>query len=382
MKFPILAMLASSPAHGYELKQELEQHFGAALPPLNTGQIYTSLARLERDGLVDADRVAQDSRPNKRVYRLTAAGAGGARRVGRPAHPGLAAARRVLHEAGARRTGGHRRSARAHRAPARRVPPGLRDLDRLGGRERRRAQALLIEGAALHLEADLKWLALCEERLDRGGHAMEHGPSHQGSRADLRDRRHRGRGSARGRPGGRRGRVRQRHGALGCGKSTLLHLLGGLDRPTAGEVARRAPRRQLSEARGRVLRRHEVGFVFQFFNLVANLTVADNIELPGLLAGCRRARRARAGASCSATSASPSWPARSPAASPAASSSAWPGPGARQPARHAARRRADRQPRQPERTRGPGPAAPPPRAAARPSSSSPTTRAWPAPRTA
>jgi DNA-binding PadR family transcriptional regulator len=70
MKFPILAMLASSPAHGYELKQQLEHHFGAALPPLNTGQIYTSLARLERDGLVDADRVAQDSRPNKRVYRL------------------------------------------------------------------------------------------------------------------------------------------------------------------------------------------------------------------------------------------------------------------------------------------------------------------------
>ena len=74
MKFPILAMLATTPAHGYELKRELEQHFGAALPPLNTGQIYTSLARLERDGLVDADRVAQDSRPNKRVYHLTPEG--------------------------------------------------------------------------------------------------------------------------------------------------------------------------------------------------------------------------------------------------------------------------------------------------------------------
>src|SRR4029079_559864 len=74
MKFPILAMLATSPAHGYELKRELEQHFGAALPPLNTGQIYTSLARLERDGLVDVEGVAQDSRPNKRVYRLTADG--------------------------------------------------------------------------------------------------------------------------------------------------------------------------------------------------------------------------------------------------------------------------------------------------------------------
>src|SRR5919199_1286988 len=61
MKFPILALLATSAAHGYELKRELEQHFGAALPPLNTGQIYTALARLERDGLVDADRAALEA---------------------------------------------------------------------------------------------------------------------------------------------------------------------------------------------------------------------------------------------------------------------------------------------------------------------------------
>src|SRR5438876_286581 len=152
MKFPILAMLASSPAHGYELKRELEHHFGAALPPLNTGQIYTSLARLERDGLVDADRVAQDSRPNKRVYRLTDAG----------------------------------RVARAD------------------------------------------WVAQ---------------PT----------------------PGTR---------------------LRGLDRPTRGEVhlgERRVD--QLSEAAWAILRRRQIGFVFQFFNLIANLTVADNIELPGLLGG-------------------------------------------------------------------------------------------------
>jgi putative ABC transport system ATP-binding protein len=75
-------------------------------------------------------------------------------------------------------------------------------------------------------------------------------------------------------------------GPSGCGKSTLLHLLGGLDRPTAGEVhlgGRRVD--QLSEANWALLRRREVGFVFQFFNLIANLTVADNVELPGLLAG-------------------------------------------------------------------------------------------------
>jgi putative ABC transport system ATP-binding protein len=75
-------------------------------------------------------------------------------------------------------------------------------------------------------------------------------------------------------------------GPSGCGKSTLLHLLGGLDRPTAGEVALGGRRvDQLSEAAWAILRRREVGFVFQFFNLIGNLTVADNVELPGLLAG-------------------------------------------------------------------------------------------------
>src|ERR1044072_2324822 len=74
MRFPLLALLAQGPAHGYELKQALEQRFGAVLPPLNAGQIYTTLSRLQRDGLVEDDAVAQDGRPNKRVYRLTDAG--------------------------------------------------------------------------------------------------------------------------------------------------------------------------------------------------------------------------------------------------------------------------------------------------------------------
>src|SRR3954471_23984317 len=71
MRFPLLALLATGPAHGYELKQALEQRFGAVLPPLNAGQIYTTLSRLERDDLVQDDAVAQNGRPNKRVYNLT-----------------------------------------------------------------------------------------------------------------------------------------------------------------------------------------------------------------------------------------------------------------------------------------------------------------------
>ncbi|MGE5636250.1 MAG: ABC transporter ATP-binding protein [Nocardioidaceae bacterium] len=83
-------------------------------------------------------------------------------------------------------------------------------------------------------------------------------------------------------------------GPSGCGKSTLLHLLGGLDVPTDGAVYLAGLRLDtLSEARRAVLRRQRVGYVFQFFNLVANLSVADNVELPLLLAG-RSAERARA----------------------------------------------------------------------------------------
>ena len=72
--FPAAALLANGPAHGYELKQAMEQQFGSVLPPLNAGQIYTTLSRLERDGLVDDDPVPQNGRPNKRVYQLTEAG--------------------------------------------------------------------------------------------------------------------------------------------------------------------------------------------------------------------------------------------------------------------------------------------------------------------
>jgi putative ABC transport system ATP-binding protein len=75
-------------------------------------------------------------------------------------------------------------------------------------------------------------------------------------------------------------------GPSGSGKSTLVHMLGGLDKPSSGEIWLDCKRVDtLRESAWALLRREKVGFVFQFFNLVANMTVADNVELPALLAG-------------------------------------------------------------------------------------------------
>jgi putative ABC transport system ATP-binding protein len=75
-------------------------------------------------------------------------------------------------------------------------------------------------------------------------------------------------------------------GPSGCGKSTLLYLLGGLERPTAGSVWVGGEQiDRMPEARLARLRRHAVGFVFQAFHLVDELTAVENVELPALLAG-------------------------------------------------------------------------------------------------
>jgi putative ABC transport system ATP-binding protein len=77
-------------------------------------------------------------------------------------------------------------------------------------------------------------------------------------------------------------------GHSGSGKSTLLHMIGGLDHPTAGSVrVGEYLLNEMNETELAKFRRVHVGFVFQFFNLVDNLTVRANVELPALLAGTR-----------------------------------------------------------------------------------------------
>ncbi len=82
-------------------------------------------------------------------------------------------------------------------------------------------------------------------------------------------------------------------GPSGCGKLTLLHLLGGLDSPSAGELWLAGQRIDgMSERALARLRREAIGFVFQAFHLMDELTAVENVELPALLAG-RSPRAAR-----------------------------------------------------------------------------------------
>jgi DNA-binding PadR family transcriptional regulator len=166
VRHPILALLADEPAHGYEIKRGLEERFGTVLGPLNAGQVYTTLQRLERDELVTDDAVAQRGRPDKRVYRLTNAG-----RRALEEWLGTASAPTRLrddffmklvfaHSLGLADPAGLLARQRASYLRS------LGELERvLADDGADRTTALVIEGAALHLEADLKWLDRCEEVL-------------------------------------------------------------------------------------------------------------------------------------------------------------------------------------------------------------------------
>ncbi|MBN1452472.1 MAG: ABC transporter ATP-binding protein [Anaerolineales bacterium] len=75
-------------------------------------------------------------------------------------------------------------------------------------------------------------------------------------------------------------------GPSGSGKSTLLHLLGGLDSPTEGNITlAEHSLAKLSEYKATLVRRHNVGFVFQFFNLLPTLTAEENVLLPIIIDG-------------------------------------------------------------------------------------------------
>jgi DNA-binding PadR family transcriptional regulator len=164
---PLLALLAKEPAHGYELKLALEQTFGQAYPSPNIGQIYVTLKRLEQDGLVRSQDVAQATRPNKRVYELTPAGREALTAwVEEPSYGPRIRDEFFIKLILAPMAGLADRIALMN--VQRRHYLGLmRRLTELqaGTDPADTTARLLIEGAVLHLQADLDWLERCLEEL-------------------------------------------------------------------------------------------------------------------------------------------------------------------------------------------------------------------------
>ena len=165
MREVFLALLAGESGYGYELKQALEQPFGDVLPALNAGQVYSTLARLERDGLVAGESVAGDSR-RKRVYVLTERGRAALARWIESPVPGTRLKDEFFTKfvvvVAARLAEPKTMIDRQRRE----YLQSLRDLDGLlAANDKGAAAEMLVEGAVLHAKADLEWLDLIEQRM-------------------------------------------------------------------------------------------------------------------------------------------------------------------------------------------------------------------------
>ena len=160
----VLAMLAKEPSHGYQLRERLREALGPVGEGMNAGQIYVTLGRMEKAGLVLSEAsTGLPDRPDRKVYMLTAAGqqrvAGWLAEVNWP-KPDLAEFHLKLTAAAAGRLADPIAIVDAQR---RELLRRLRDAQRaaLDEPEGSRA-ALLLEGIVLRLQADLRWLEACE----------------------------------------------------------------------------------------------------------------------------------------------------------------------------------------------------------------------------
>jgi DNA-binding PadR family transcriptional regulator len=165
MRELFLALLAEDSGYGYEIKQALEAEFDDLLPTMNTGQIYSTLARLERDGLVAGEAVVGDSR-GKRVYRLTTAGREHLARWIEAPVPGTRLKDEFFMKFAIATSVGLAAPRGLIERQRHEYLQSLRDLDAAAAHNGKGPAAqLLVEGAVLHLKADLAWLELIEERL-------------------------------------------------------------------------------------------------------------------------------------------------------------------------------------------------------------------------
>ena len=165
MQEVVLAMLAKEPSHGYELRSRLREALGPVGEAMNAGQIYVTLGRLEKAGLVASEREpGLADRPDRKVYALTPAGqqrlAGWLAEVSWPG-PAPTEFHLKLVAAAAARLADPLGIIDAQRRELLRL---LRDTQRAALDEPEDSTAgLLLEGVTLRLQADLRWLEACEQ---------------------------------------------------------------------------------------------------------------------------------------------------------------------------------------------------------------------------
>jgi DNA-binding PadR family transcriptional regulator len=164
----VLALLAKEPSHGYELRARLRQALGPLGDGMNAGQIYVTLTRLEKAGLVTSEQAAGTG-PDRKVYALTPDGqqrvASWLSEVGWPG-PAPAEFHLKLVAAAAARLADPVTIVDTQR---REILRRLRDAERAAMAEPDRSTAgLLLEGLVLRLQADLHWLEACERHWTKG----------------------------------------------------------------------------------------------------------------------------------------------------------------------------------------------------------------------
>jgi DNA-binding PadR family transcriptional regulator len=169
MRYALLALLTDDPAHGYELKRRFESRFGAVWPPVNIGQIYTTLKRLERDGLVHARKADATAKPTRHVFEITEAGYRALAEWFADTNPPPRVRDDLFIKLILAPTAGIADPAALIDRQRHALLQSLRDLNELAARPGQNGIGLLlVEGTALHIKADLTWLDMCEERLKNG----------------------------------------------------------------------------------------------------------------------------------------------------------------------------------------------------------------------
>ncbi len=191
IKYALLGLLAHTPRHGYEMKQEFERTF-SQMRAVSAGQIYALMTRLTGEGKVSCETVEQKSSPSRKVYQLTETGRQDlmvwletpvedsfenvrsqffqkllvhALVVG--SHTDGQTSWSIIEQQNTHLKKSLDELKRQRLKLAMFINPGEVDPRSPAERESSETRLLLLEGAILHLEADLQWLKLLEARLDR-----------------------------------------------------------------------------------------------------------------------------------------------------------------------------------------------------------------------